>query len=134
DLLGRLLERPAGKFAAQYRLRHKDGSWRWVDAVGTNLLDEPSVRAIVVNHRDVTAQKEADRRKEEWLAMLAHELRGPLSPVSNAVQVLLLKGPSEPEARRAEEVIARQIRHLARIVDDLLEVTRLFRGQVQLHK
>ena len=134
ELLGRLLARPGERIASQYRLRHKDGSWRWVEANGTNLLDDPSVKAIVINHRDITEQKEAERRKDEWLAMLAHELRGPLGPVSNAVQVLIRKGPSDPELDRARDVIVRQTRHLARIVDGLLEVTRLLRGEIRLEK
>lgn len=133
-LLDRVLSEPGGKAAAQYRLRHSDGTYRWVEAVGTNMLDDPAVRAVVVNHRDVTEQKEADRRKDQWISMLAHELRGPLSPVSSAVQVLFLKGAADPEVEHARDVIARQTRHLAQIVDDLLEVTRLFRGQLQLRK
>ncbi len=132
DLLARVLGEPGGKVTAQYRLRHSDGAYRWVEAVGTNLLHDPAVGAVVVNHRDVTEQREADRRKDEWIAMLAHELRGPLSPVSNAVQVLVLRGTAGPEVDHARDVIARQTRHLARIVDDLLEVTRLLRGQVRL--
>ena len=134
DLMGRLLARHGERIAAQYRLRHKDGSWRWVEAVGTNLLDDPSVGAIVINHRDITEQKEADRRKDQWLAMLAHELRGPLGPVSNAVQVLIRKGSNDPELDRARDVIVRQTWHLARIVDGLLEVTRLLRGEIRLAK
>ena len=134
ELMGRVLARQGERVTAQYRLRHKDGSWRWVEAVGTNLLDDPSVKAIVVNHRDITAQKDADRRKDEWLAMLAHELRGPLSPVSNAVQVLIRKGPPDPELQLARDVIFRQTQHLARIVDGLLEVTRLLRGEIRLEK
>jgi PAS domain S-box-containing protein len=134
ELLARVLARPGERVLAQYRLRHKDGSWRWVEAVGTNMLDDPSVKAIVVNHRDITEQKEADGRKEEWLAMLAHELRGPLAPISNAVQVLVRIGPADPEIDRARDVIVRQTRHLARIVDGLLEVTRLLRGEIRLRK
>lgn len=134
SLLGQLLLQPGGKVTARYRLRHSDGSWRWVEAVGVNLLDEPAVRAVVINHRDVTEQAEADRRKDDWIAMLAHELRGPLSPVTNAVQVLVLKGPDDPDVRQAREVIARQTQHLVRIVDDLLEVTRLLRGEVRLRR
>ena len=80
------------------------------------------------------ALRDADRRKDEWMAMLAHELRGPLSPVSNAVQVLMRKGPPEPELQRAREMIARQTGHLARIVEDLLDVTRLARGMIRLRK
>ena len=134
ELMGRVLVSHGERSTAQYRLRHKDGSWRWVEAVGTNLLADPSVGAVVVNHRDVTAQKDADRRKDEWLAMLAHELRGPLGPVSNAVQVLIRKGTVDPEIDMARDVIFRQTQHLARIVDGLLEVTRLLRGEIRIEK
>jgi PAS domain S-box-containing protein len=134
ELMGRVLARQGERVTAQYRLRHKDGSWRWVEAVGTNLLDDPSVKAVVVNHRDITAQMDADRRKDEWLAMLAHELRGPLGPVRNAVEVLIRKGPSDPELDRARSVIVRQTEHLARIVDGLLEVTRLLQGEIRIAK
>ena len=134
ELLARVLREPGGKATAQYRLRHRDGTYRWVEAVGTNLLHDPAVGAVVVNHRDVTEQKEAERRKDEWISMLAHELRGPLSPVSNAAQVLVLRGLADPELEQARDVIVRQTRHLARIVDDLLEVTRLVRGQIRLHR
>lgn len=134
ELMTRVLQQPGARASAQYRLRHKDGSWRWVEAVGTNLLGDPSVKAVVVNHRDITEQKEAGRRKDQWLAMLAHELRGPLSPVSMAVQILIRKGPRDPELDLAREVIVRQTRHLAHIVDGLLEVTRLLRGEIRLTK
>ena len=77
---------------------------------------------------------EADRRKDEWVAMLAHELRGPLTPVRNAVQILRLGDVSGPQLRRACDMIARQVGHLAQIVDDLLDVTRLTRGAIRLRK
>lgn len=80
------------------------------------------------------ALREADRRKDEWIAMLAHELRGPLSPIRNGVQVLQLRGPADPDFQRARELVIRQIEHLARIIDDLLDVTRITRGQMQLRK
>jgi PAS domain S-box-containing protein len=136
----RLLEHPQEKFTIQYRLRHKNGSWRWVEAAGVNLLGDSSVRAIVVNHRDVTAQREAeerlrqaDRKKDEFLAVLGHELRNPLAPIRNAVEVLRLRG-QEGELSWAAEVIDRQVRHLTRLVDDLLDIARITRGKVELRK
>jgi PAS domain S-box-containing protein len=132
DLLERVLRDPGAKVTAQYRLRHKDGSWRWVDAVACNLLSDPSLKAIVVNHRDITEQKEAESRKDEWLTMLAHELRGPLSPVSTAVEVLIRQDAASGDLQQAKEVIARQVQHMARLVDGLLETTRLIRGEIRL--
>ena len=77
---------------------------------------------------------EADRRKDEFLAMLAHELRNPLAPVRNAVAVLRLAGPSDARLQRQREVVERQVTHMARLLDDLLDVSRISRGKIQLKK
>jgi PAS domain S-box-containing protein len=76
--------------------------------------------------------KEADRRKDEFLATLAHELRNPLAPVRNAVQVLRLKGPDEPELRWGRDVIDRQVQHLTRLIDDLMDISRITRNKLDL--
>jgi PAS domain S-box-containing protein len=90
--------------------------------------------------RDITAQKlleaerqEADRRKDEFLAMLAHELRNPLASVSNAVQ-LFGRVNQEEELEWARDVIQRQVKHLAHLIDDLLDVSRITRGKIGLRK
>jgi signal transduction histidine kinase len=80
------------------------------------------------------ALQEADRHKNEFLAMLAHELRNPLAPVRNAVQILRLKGSPDPELQWASELIDRQVQHMACMVDDLLDVSRIARGKVKLEK
>jgi signal transduction histidine kinase len=77
---------------------------------------------------------EADRRKDEFLAMLAHELRNPLAPIRNAVQVMKLLGLDDPHLGQARDLIDRQARHLARLVDDLLDVSRITRGKIRLHR
>jgi signal transduction histidine kinase len=77
--------------------------------------------------------KRADRAKEEFLAMLAHELRNPLGTISNAIQVLRLKGEGDETWRRAIEAAERQVLHQALLVDDLLEASRVTRGEVELH-
>lgn len=76
--------------------------------------------------------READRRKDEFLAMLAHELRNPLAPISNAVEIMRLRGPEHSELDWARDVIARQVQHLVRLVDDLLDVSRITRGKIRL--
>jgi len=80
------------------------------------------------------ALKEADRRKDEFLAMLAHELRNPLAPIRNAVQILRLVGPAAPSIQQARDLIERQVIHLVRLVDDLLDVSRITRGKITLQK
>jgi PAS domain S-box-containing protein len=92
---------------------------------------------------DVTARKqverslkEADRRKDEFLATLAHELRNPLAPIANAVQLLRLAAApgGEPEAQSAREIIERQVQQLTHLVDDLLDVSRVSRGKITLRR
>jgi signal transduction histidine kinase len=78
--------------------------------------------------------QDADRRKDEFLAMLAHELRNPLAPIHNAVQILHATGPHETRLRQALEMIDRQVSHMARLVDDLLNVTRIASGKILLRK
>jgi PAS domain S-box-containing protein len=84
--------------------------------------------------RTVNALAEADRRKDEFLATLAHELRNPLAPVRNAVQLMRLQGLSDTQWEWARDVIERQVRQLSRLVDDLLDISRISRGKVQLRK
>jgi signal transduction histidine kinase len=72
--------------------------------------------------------READRRKNEFLALLAHELRGPLAPLGNAVELLRLAAESRPDLRRIQGMLARQVDHLSRLVDDLVDLARIFHG------
>ncbi len=78
------------------------------------------------------ALQESDRRKDEFLAMLAHELRNPLSSVSNAIQLLRTPRVPAEQAEWSKEVIQRQVKHLARLIDDLLDVSRITRGKIEL--
>jgi PAS domain S-box-containing protein len=77
---------------------------------------------------------ETDRRKNEFLAMLAHELRSPLAPISNAVEILRLAGSDTTAVRSASEMLQRQVGQMARLVDDLLDMSRVTRGQIELRK
>ncbi len=76
--------------------------------------------------------READRRKDEFLALLAHELRNPLAPVQNAVAIMRRKGAADPELVWCHDVIERQADQLKRLVDDLLDVSRITQGKIQL--
>jgi signal transduction histidine kinase len=80
------------------------------------------------------ALKSADRHKDEFLAMLAHELRNPLAPILNAVQLIRKKPVSDPQLLWSRDVIERQLRHLTRLVDDLLDVSRITRGKINLSR
>jgi signal transduction histidine kinase len=78
--------------------------------------------------------EDADRRKNEFLAVLSHELRNPLSPIRNSIYLLERAAPGSEQAVRAREVLRRQTEHLTRIVDDLLDVTRISRGKIDLQR
>src|SRR5581483_9107095 len=78
-------------------------------------------------------REEADRRKDEFLAVLAHELRNPLAPIRNTINILRLSSP-QPSAAQLWEMMDRQVSHMVRLVDDLLEVARITRGKIELRR
>jgi signal transduction histidine kinase len=88
-------------------------------------------REVAERARAEQALQEADRNKDEFLAMLAHELRNPLAPIHNALQLMRMQ-PSAAQSQWAQEVIARQLASLTRLVDDLLDVSRITRGKITL--
>ncbi len=77
---------------------------------------------------------QADRRKDEFLAMLAHELRNPLAPLRNALEMMKLSGAAGPQLEPTRQMMERQVQQLVRLVDDLLDVSRITHGKIQLHK
>ena len=85
-------------------------------------------------HLAEQALREADRRKDEFLAMLAHELRNPLAPIRSAAEVLRMGDPQGGPQQWAREVIERQTQHLTRLVDDLLDVSRITRGMITIRR
>src|SRR4029079_16457558 len=114
-----------------WRVR-KDGSRFWAEAVVTSLRDEKGrMRGFAKVVRDLSEKKrietleEQGRHLTEFLAMLAHELRNPLAPIRNAVGILALGKEQTPQATWAREVIDRQTAQLTRLVDDLLDVSRI---------
>jgi PAS domain S-box-containing protein len=82
--------------------------------------------------RTELALRDADRRKDEFLAMLAHELRNPLAPILAAVQILHIVGADEAAVKQQRELIERQVQQMRRLLDDLLDVSRITRGKIQL--
>ena len=105
----------------------RDATGRVVAAVAAN-MDITQLR---------TAQAkllETDRQKDEFLAMLGHELRNPLAPISSAAEMLRIVAHSDPRISRASEVISRQVKHLTALVDDLLDVARVTKGVIELDR
>jgi len=131
-----------GPYCVEFRMRHASGEYRHVVACAVPILNaEGSVREWIGMNTDVTERKwaeealrEADRRKNEFLAMLGHELRNPLAPIRNAVKVMQRLDPADPKQSWAREVIDRQVGQLTRLVDDLLDVSRIVQGKLTLKK
>jgi len=123
---GRLM----GVFSTHWRTVHvpSDRDLRLLDILARQAAD------LLERMRSEERLRESDRRKEEFLATLAHELRNPLAPILNAVQYLNLVSPVAPEMQWAREVIVRQTTHLTRLVDDLLDVSRINRNRLEIRK
>ncbi len=99
-----------------------------------NELEERVRQRTAALEETTAALREADKRKDEFLAMLAHELRNPLAPIRTAVQLLRLKELAEHQRARARDIIERQVEHLVCLIDDLLDVSRITRGMITLHR
>jgi PAS domain S-box-containing protein len=140
DILKQSLAEGQLEKQVELTLRADDGT-RMPVLVSFNLLPLDGVLAVclvitdLAEHKHNEQLKDTDRRKDEFLAMLAHELRNPLAPISNAAQMLDLwnKGDNK-DAQWACEVIGRQVRQMTRIVDDLLDVSRITQGKIKLRK
>ena len=93
-----------------------------------------SLEAEIVERRQAENKlQQSNRRKDEFLAMLSHELRNPLAPIRNAVEVIRRIAPADPRLTRANDVMDRQVNHLTRLVEELLDVARISQGKIALH-
>jgi PAS domain S-box-containing protein len=141
-----LVREPGKSATAELRYRHRDGRQLWLEAVRTNLLDDPLVRAVIVNFRDITdrrrwedeqsrarAQAEAaNRAKDDFLATLSHELRSPLSAVLTWARLLRRGRLDREKAAQALETIERNAQIQVRLIEDLLDVSRIAAGKLAL--
>lgn len=123
-----------------WRVR-KDRTQFWANVVITALYDDQStLRGFAKITRDMTAKRQieqlqlADKQKNEFLAMLAHELRNPLAPIRNGVELLKMSTSNEPAIHETTKMMERQIVHLVRLVDDLLDVSRIVTGKIHFEK
>ena len=136
-----------GRWVGEVVHHTKDGRELVVESLEAS-IPEGKRRLVLSTNRDVTERKRleealrgrvdelaaADQHKSEFLAVLAHELRNPLAPLRNAIEILKAVPPQDPRCARAKELIERQTRTLTRLVDDLLDSSRISRGQVHLRR
>jgi PAS domain S-box-containing protein len=132
-----------GHADVEIRFRHfKTGAAIWMiynvffikDSTGEPVGIATVSRDISERKQAEAAMREADRRKDEFLAMLAHELRNPLAPISNAVHIMKHFSLDKKRLAWCHDVIGRQVEHLVRLVDDLLDVSRISRGKIELKR
>jgi PAS domain S-box-containing protein len=130
-------------YAEEYRVMQPDGSIRWVRDRAFPVKDQNgTVFRIARITSDISAAKnaehvlqDADSHKDQFLATLAHEMRSPLGPIRNAVELMRRTEPVESQVHhQARDIITRQVDHLARLVDDLLDVARISQGKIALQK
>src|SRR5678815_4431577 len=121
-----------------WRLR-KDGSRFWASVLITAVYDAEGhhrgfakVTRNLTDRRRIDALEEQERRLTQFLAVLGHELRNPLAPIVNAVSIMQMDEPVKPRIIAARDILARQVPHLKRLVDDLLDIGRITSGKVQL--
>lgn len=132
----------SAEYSSEHRLRRRDGSWLWILDRGRVVeRDETgkAVRALGI-HADISEQraarqalKDAARRKDEFLATLAHELRNPLAPIRTGLTILK-QGPTPDDAARTLNMMERQVVSMVRLIDDLLDVARITQGRLELRR
>jgi PAS domain S-box-containing protein len=124
----------------EYRVPLPSGEHRWIAARGRGLYSgSGAVLGMIGIVQDITARKQAeealremDRRKDEFLATLAHELRNPLAPIRHAAQIARIPTATEAQKRWSNDVIIRQVHHMSLLLDDLLDISRITRGTLEL--
>lgn len=137
------------QFEVEHRLRRADGRYRWFKSIGVpRFRSDGSLVHYVGCSFDITeikdyiaelglaeqALREADKKKDEFLAVLSHELRNPLNPIRNAAAILQLGGADPSEVVWAAEVIERQSQQLSRLLEDLMDAARITQGKLELRK
>jgi PAS domain S-box-containing protein len=137
-----------GRLREDIRVVHADGSVHWLAitaqtvfeggrathmaGMGTDISDRKSIEAAL--RRSEERLKDADRRKDEFLAVLAHELRNPLAPIRTGLEVIRLAGNTPDAVSRVRAMMERQVGNMVRLVDDLLDVARITSGKISLQR
>ncbi|MEB3337604.1 MAG: ATP-binding protein [Leptolyngbyaceae bacterium] len=142
------LQSPGMTWTAQYRCKHRDGSWRHIEAIGCNLLNDPSVNGIVLNNRDVTdryhyeaelrqardAAEAGNRAKNEFLSIMSHELRTPLNAILGLSTLLRQQifNSISPKQQEYLTCIHNSGEHLLMLINDILDISKVEAGKEEL--
>lgn len=116
----------------QFRMQHRDGSWKWIEANGKNYLDDRDIQGIIVSYRDITEHKLLEQRKDEFIAMASHELKTPLTSLKLFMGVLQRRFKKQGEVQYLEQLrkIDTQVNTLTELINDMLDVSRIQVGKL----
>ncbi len=134
NMFKRAVEQPNKDVRAEFRLMHKDGVYRMIEAVCINLLDKPGINGIVANYRDITERRMLEKQKEQFIGIASHELKTPVTSIKGYAQILqqLFEDSGNEEVVSLFNKMDNQIDRLTNLIKDLLDVTKISEGQLKL--
>jgi PAS domain S-box-containing protein len=128
--------KPGENIRTELRFKHKNGEYKLLDTVTTNLLHEPAVKAFVANHHDITEERKLEKQREEFVSIASHELKTPLTTMKGYIEILndLFAGTQDKLALELVNKLGGQMERMLTLVTDMLDVTRIREGQLKLRK
>jgi two-component system, chemotaxis family, CheB/CheR fusion protein len=130
------IAKPGERIRAEFRLQHKDGSYKILEAVCVNFLQDARIRGIVANYRDITERRKLEQQKEEFIGIASHELKTPVTSIKAYAQILHqhFTEAADPSSAILVEKMNNQIDRLTKLIIDLLDVTKISGGQLQFRE
>lgn len=136
QLFYKLLKHPGSTEHVVYRLQHKNGKQPWIESTMTNLLDDPNIKAIVLNYHDISERKMLDTEKDDFISIATHELKTPVTSIKAYTQILQhrFEKVGNEEAAMMLKKMDIQLNKLTGLIRDLLDATRIDAGKLQFHR
>jgi two-component system CheB/CheR fusion protein len=124
---------PGKNISAEFRLRHKNGDYKFIEAVCVNLLDQPAVNGILANYHDITEQRILERQREEFVSIASHELKTPITSLKGYVQIMqdMFSSAQDEMAIEIIKKLDHQLDRLTVLIKELFDVTRIREGQLK---
>jgi len=134
-LFAQIVFHPKKPISAELRIRHKNGDWRWVVGIATNLLQNKNICGIVINFHDITERKRLEERKDEFIGVASHELKTPITTLTAYLQMLNHRyGKTNTQLQIYLEKIETQLQRLTQLINELLDVSRIQEGKITLRR
>ncbi|TMI86736.1 MAG: PAS domain S-box protein [Bacteroidetes bacterium] len=136
DLLQRSIDNPKENVYGEFRLRHKNGGYRTIDAIFRNLLDDPKISGVIANYRDITDRKMLEQQKDEFIGIASHELKTPVTSIKAYTQILqdVFEKARDKKSVEMLEKMNGQVDRLTVLIVDLLDFTRIEGGKLKFRE